>query len=80
MFTMHRQKPYAGIQKMKATLTDEQGIQAIIALQKMAGINETEDQARTGWNAMSKFDKQQTEDAHRSLCGGFNAQGKDNIN
>lgn len=52
-------------------LDEEQGIKAIIALQTMVGITETEDQAKKGWNIMSDFDKKQTEAAHKVLLGGF---------
>ena len=52
-------------------LSEEKGIKAIIDLQKTAGIIETEEQAKKGWNAMSEHAKTQTELAHRSVCGGF---------
>ncbi len=52
-------------------LTDEQGIQAIIALQKMGGVDETKEQAAKGWMAMSEKDRINTEFAHKAVCGGF---------
>ena len=52
-------------------LSEEKGIKAIIDLQKTAGIIETEEQAKKGWNSMSEHAKTQTELAHRAVCGGF---------
>lgn len=52
-------------------LNEEQGIKAIIALQTMVGVTETEEQAKKGWDMMSDFDKKQTENAHHILLGGF---------
>jgi len=53
-------------------LTEEQGVKAIIALQIMVGIKESEEKARNSWNTVfSEFDKEQTETAHKNLCGGF---------
>lgn len=52
-------------------LSEDQGVKAIIALQKMAGITETEEEARDNWNKFSKTDKLQTESAHKTFCGGF---------
>jgi len=64
---------------MKTSLTEEQGIQAIMALQKLVGASETEEQAKAGWNSMSEWDKWNTQCAHETLCGRFDAQGKNNI-
>jgi len=52
-------------------LTEELGIKAIIALQATAGVVETDVQAKAGWNAMSDSEKENTEAAHRVVCGGF---------
>ena len=49
-------------------LTEEQGIKAIISLQALAGITETEERARNGWNSMSDHEKEQTEIAYNTLC------------
>ena len=37
--------------------SEKEGIQAIIDLQKMAGITETEEQAKVGWRKMTARDK-----------------------
>jgi len=39
---------------------EELGIKAIIGLQELAGITETEESARIGWNSLSKFDQENT--------------------
>ena len=52
-------------------LTEEQGIEAIIRLQKSAGVIETEEQARAGWRGMSDSEKQTTEMAFRAIYGEF---------
>ena len=49
------------------TLTEEQGIQAIIDLQGYADIEETRAQAKAGWAGMSESEKIQTERVHRML-------------
>ena len=54
-------------------LTEEQGIKAIIELQKAGGVTESEEDAKKGWNAMSDSDKRSTEDAHKVFCGGFDS-------
>lgn len=42
-------------------INDEQlGIKAIIYLQSLANIDESEDDARKGWQAMSDHEKEQT--------------------
>ncbi len=52
-------------------LTEEQGIKAIIDLQAMAGITESEKDAKRGWSLLNDSAKEQTEDAHKMMCGGF---------
>lgn len=52
-------------------LSDEQGAQAIIALQAMAGITEPQETAEANWANFSETDKLQTESAHKIFCGGF---------
>jgi hypothetical protein len=47
---------------------EEKGIQAIIDLQKIAGITETPEKAKIGWNAMNDYDKETTLAAHKVLC------------
>jgi hypothetical protein len=47
--------------------TETEGIQAIIALQAMAGITETEAQAKAGWAAMSEHERETTMEVHRLL-------------
>jgi len=41
-------------------MDEKQGIEAIIYLQSLAGITETEEQARAGWRSMSDSEKQTT--------------------
>lgn len=53
----------------KAQITEEEGIQMIIALQKVVGVKETKKQTRAGWRAMSKLERQQTAMAHKTVCG-----------
>ncbi len=52
-------------------LSEEQGIKAIIELQAVAGIVESEKQAKAGWNGFSDYEKENTEAAHKVVCGGF---------
>ena len=52
-------------------LTDEQGAQAIIALQAVGGVVEPEERAAAAWESMSDTEKTITEDTHRMFCGGF---------
>jgi hypothetical protein len=47
--------------------TEAEGIKAIIALQAMAGITETEDQARAGWASMSEHERTTTMEVHQLL-------------
>lgn len=50
--------------------TREQGVQAIIDLQKLAGIAEPRERAERGWDAMAEWERDATADAHRALFGG----------
>lgn len=50
------------------TYTEEQGIQAIIDLQALAGKVGSKEQATKGWNSMSKYDKLNTTAAHKLFC------------
>ncbi len=52
-------------------LSEEQGVKAVIALQAKAGVVESEEQAKAGWNKLSDDDKIATEMAHKAVCGGF---------
>jgi hypothetical protein len=52
-------------------LTDEQGVQAIIDLQKVVGIDEPEERARRSWENFAEWEKKSTERAHKAVCGGF---------
>lgn len=54
----------------KTPFGEEDGIQAIIALQGMAGIEESVEQARAGWRSMSDHEKQVTTDTYRMIFGG----------
>jgi hypothetical protein len=47
---------------------DKEGIKAIIELQALAGITETEEQAAAGWLAMNDREKAKTLSVHRMLC------------
>jgi hypothetical protein len=42
-------------------LTDEQGVKAILYLQKLAGINEPKEVALKNWRNMPRQEKEQTE-------------------
>lgn len=48
-------------------LSEDEGIKAIIALQAIAGIVETEEQAKTEWNNMSDVEKRKTERYHQMI-------------
>jgi hypothetical protein len=48
---------------------EAQGIKAIIALQKTAGIIETEEEARTNWRKMDDYQKKSTLAAFMVVCG-----------
>lgn len=52
-------------------LTEEQGIKAIQALQKVMGIDEPYDTAKRNWRTMSVRDKENTAKMHTMVCGGF---------
>jgi len=47
------------------TLSDKEGIKAIIFLQSMGGTKETEEQAAAGWNSMKQWEKESTEKAYK---------------
>ncbi len=49
-------------------LSDEEGIKAIIYLQKMVNIEETEESARKGWESFTDEEKEQTEAVYNMLC------------
>ena len=52
-----------------ANENDEQaGVKAIIALQALIGIEETEEQAKLGWANMSAHEKESTIQIHKRLC------------
>ena len=59
-------------------LTEDQGTIAIMDLQDVAGIKEPEDVARKNWKNFSEFAKKQTEEAHKIMCDGFDANGDSN--
>lgn len=59
-------------------LTEDQGTEAIIDLQDVAGIKEDENQARENWKKFSMFAKKQTKAAHEVMCGGFDSDGNSN--
>ena len=44
------------------------GTRAIIELQALAGITETQEDAEKGWNAMSEDEQEQTLIAYEMLC------------
>lgn len=50
-------------------LSEDEGIKAIIALQAIAGIVETEEQAKTEWNNMSDVEKGKTERYYQMIEG-----------
>jgi hypothetical protein len=52
-------------------LTDELGAQAIIDLQRMTGITETQERADAGWQALGAQSRRITHQLHTSICGGF---------
>lgn len=56
---------------MSYTYTEEQGVKAIIELQKIAGVIEPEDRAKKSWNSFRDWEKKQTERVHKAFCGGF---------
>ncbi len=48
-------------------LSENEGIKAIIAMQAIAGIVETEEGAKIGWNNMSDVEKEKTERYYRMI-------------
>ena len=52
-------------------LSEEEGINAIIKLQAMAGIVESEEKAKIGWNNMADWEKNQTEQAYDQFFVSF---------
>jgi hypothetical protein len=58
-------------------LTEDQGIQAIIALQKMNGITETAEKARRNWNNFADWEKKSTEEAYVTFFGRSDKGGRD---
>ncbi len=50
----------------------QDGIQAIIDLQALAGVEESKEKAEAGWDAMSLEQQEQTILAHKMMCGGTN--------
>lgn len=49
----------------------EDGINAIIELQRAAGIEESRDKATRAWDRMTERDRAQTTWVHRHMLGGF---------
>lgn len=49
-----------GFEDLKEDELREEGIKAVIALQAMAGITETREQAEAGWDSFSDREKKQT--------------------
>lgn len=49
----------------------EHGIQAIIDVEALAGIEVTPEQAADVWDSMIERDREHVTYAHRSMCGGF---------
>ena len=50
--------------------TEDQGVEAIIALQKMGGIVEPKERARKNWNLFSEYDKRNTMNWYDWMCKG----------
>ena len=48
-------------------LTNEEGAKAIIALQNIAGIEESEEKALKGWQNMANWEKESTESAFNTF-------------
>ena len=51
-------------------IEEQEGIKAIIALQKIAGIDEPEEKARKNWRSFSERNKETTMAAYQVLFGG----------
>jgi hypothetical protein len=49
-------------------ITDEQGANMIIALQRVAGIDEPYEQALENWRRMADWEKQSTTEAYQIFC------------
>jgi hypothetical protein len=65
------------MRKGDKTLIDEKaGVKAIIALQTLVGIKETEEQAKHGWNQMSDVEKKRTQIAYETLFPAENRYGE----
>ena len=47
----------------------DKGIQAIIDLQTVMGIEETHEQASEGWDGMTESEQELTMNAHNVICG-----------
>lgn len=47
--------------------TEEEGVKAIIALQFLTGVRETEEQAKIGWNGMNEEEQEFTIKVHEAL-------------
>ena len=45
-------------------MTEAEGINAIIKLQAMAGITESKEKAKRGWDTMADWEKEATENAY----------------
>jgi hypothetical protein len=50
------------------TYSRDEGIQAIIDLQKHVGIDEPYERAAASWDSFRDYEKEQTELAHRAVC------------
>lgn len=57
-------------------LTEDEGVRAIIALQKINGIKEPEERARKNWRTFADWEKLATEQAYGMFCakGGGDAR------
>jgi hypothetical protein len=53
---------------MAEEIKEQAGVNAIIALQAMVGIVETEEQAKRGWTSMSAHEKESTLEIYEKLC------------
>lgn len=57
----------ATTQQQDTPYTREQGVQAIIDLQKLAGIDEPRERAERNWDRFAPWERQATERVHRKL-------------
>jgi hypothetical protein len=62
---------------MKLSPEDEAGVQAIIYLQGLAGIKETETSALHGWRQLSVDHRRRTMAAYRLMLNAFQPKGGD---